>query len=114
MRFVFDLAAFAAIFFILRYRVHFHIEYSPRKRRRMKRRTTDAPLATEAANIPVSAQILADLQSALVNLGAETGEADRMARSAIAQGEASFDALIFRAMQAREPVRNRRNPRRTE
>jgi hypothetical protein len=105
------LASCAILYFVLKYRIHLHVEYSPRKAHRAHRRGVAPSTPSEAPASPVSVQMLADLESALVNLGASKPEARTRAAAAIAQGPGDFDALILRAMQA-GPERTRANPRR--
>jgi hypothetical protein len=99
----------AGLFFascaILYFRVHVHLEYTPRsprsirKHRRLNRQPSPAPAPTHAA-WAAPAQTVRDLESALLNLGATKNEARQRAQAAIAKGgPADFDALILRAMQ---------------
>jgi hypothetical protein len=109
------LASCAILAFVLRYRVHLHVEYTPRPSRKRHRRvhseratirgTKPAAVLTD----PLVESTVRDLESALVNLGATKEEAKARARAAIAEGPGDFDSLILRAMQAGTP--NRRNPR---
>ena len=109
------LASASILFFILKYRVRIYIEHAATARRRTATvkapRSAVSPTPSQAPASLVSAQIVADLESALVNLGATTGEAKTRAAQAIAQGPGDFDALILRAMQAQQltPRRARRN-----
>ena len=110
----------AMLFYIVRYRIHLHVEYKPRKRARrhdggmgdckLKRfEVPDAYASASGQVAPVdsgeAAGVARDLESALVNLGASSKEARERASAAIAQGPGDFDALILRAMQA-GPKRN--------
>ena len=100
-------ASVAILYFVLRYRVHLHLEYRPRTsgRVRMRRnpnpRPVEAPVRSDAA-WTAPAQTVKDLESALENLGATKTEARERARKAISQGQAGFDALLFRAMQGKQ------------
>ena len=102
----FNLALFlstaAMLFFILRYRIHVHIEYTPRHSRR--RGSSSAGISRPprvAGKLPGEecTPVTRDLISALVNLGAKKKEAQERAAAAIAEGPGDFDALILRAMQ---------------
>jgi hypothetical protein len=106
----FNLALFistaAMLFYIVRYRIHLHVEYTPiRSRRHSRRAQASRSIASGVGRVaPVdsgeAAGVAQDLQSALVNLGASSKEARERASAAIAQGPGDFDALILRAMQA--------------
>ena len=115
----FFLSTAAMLFFILRYRIHVHVEYTPIRSRRNPSRVgsrrsnaSDAGRATVAVS-PEVAAVARDLESALTNLGASSKEAQERAAAAIAQGPGDFDALILRAMQAggENPRRTRRRTR---
>lgn len=100
-------ASAAMLFFILRYRIHLHVEYRSRRSLRKLRRAP-APLlvtgkgkAGEVSGEAIPPQALKDLESALRNLGATPKEAHERATAAVAQGAGDFDALILRALQAR-------------
>ena len=117
------LASLGMLFFILRYRVHLHLEYTPRSSKRRHHRIHPERVTirgTKPASVPPAENLSAieqlaargikrDLESALENLGAGTEEAKARAAAAIAQGPGDFDALILRAMQS---TGNRKNPRR--
>ena len=112
------LSTAAMLFFILRYRIHFHVEYTPLRSRRNPRVSSRRSIASEPgrATVAVSPEVAAvarDLESALTNLGASNKEAQERAAAAIAQGPGDFDALILRAMQAggENPRRTRRRTR---
>jgi hypothetical protein len=111
------LANCAMLLFIFKYRVHLHLEYTPRpsKRRHHRVHSERAVIrGTKPSSVPVSPADIAtrrDLESALVNLGATKEEARGRADHAMAEGPGEeFEALILRAMQAGTP--NRRNPSR--
>ena len=106
------LASSTILYFVLKYRVHFHIEYEPRQRSRKNPRCKSPASTPKAPASPAAAQMLADLQSALEHLGAGEKEAERMALAVIAEGPGDFDALILRAMQSRDP--NQRHTRRRQ
>ena len=93
--------ACAILYFVLRYRVHLHIEYTPcgHKCKRHRRRQT-FPSASDAVPSTLF-ELQRDLESALKNLGANKEEARQRAAQALAQGPGDFDALILRAMQTR-------------
>ena len=106
----FNLALFistaAMLFYIVRYRIHLHVEYTPiRSRRHSRRAQASRSLASEVGQVaPVdsgeAAGVARDLESALVNLGATKKEARERTAYAIAAGPApDFDTLILRAMQ---------------
>jgi hypothetical protein len=108
----------AMLFYVVRYRIHLHVEYTPIRSRRHARRAqaSRSPASRVGQVTPfVSGEadgVARDLESALVNLGASSKEARERASAAIAQGPGDFDTLILRAMQAGgDPAR--RNPRRT-
>ena len=112
------LVSVGILIFMLRYRVHLHVEYNPRVSKRHHRVHPERAVirGTKPASVPQNAaEQLAqnatrrDLESALVNLGAGKEEARSRAAEAIAKGPGDFDALILRAMQA--GTGNRRNPR---
>jgi hypothetical protein len=108
----------AMLFYIVRYRIHLHVEYSPLRSRRHARRARFQGPATEPGRVaPVdsgeASGVARDLESALVNLGASKEEARQRTACAIAQGPGDFDALILRAMQAGGEPSARRNPRRS-
>lgn len=90
------IAAAAMLFYMVRYRVHVHIEYTPRpahagRPRRPARRP--APIASGPAP-----ELIEDLTSALVNLGAKPARARAIAeREARAGG--SFEECLRRAVQ---------------
>ena len=94
--------ACAILYFVLRYRVHLHIEYTPcgHKCKRHRRRQT-FPSASERRPVNPFWELQRDLESALKNLGANKEEARQRAAQALAQGPGDFDALILRAMQTR-------------
>ena len=108
-------ASVAILFFVLRYRVHLHLEYAPRTRKNRRMLCADShrgkpireePTPEEARqqtepSWTAPAQMVTDLESALVNLGASKPEARKRATAAMAQGPAGVDALLFRAMQSR-------------
>jgi hypothetical protein len=127
----FNLALFistaAMLFYVMRYRIHLHIEYQPRRNRRTtihgtrRHRFGSCPSIQEPEGAAVDSgeaaaaklKVFQDLQSALVNLGASKAEARERATVAIAQApDADFDALILRAMQSGGSPEARRNPRR--
>ena len=108
------LVSVGILIFILRYRVHLHVEYNPKagrsvRRRRAEREIIRAAVPQNAAEQLAQNATRRDLESALVNLGAGKEEARSRAAEAIAKGPGDFDALILRAMQA--GTGNRRNPR---
>ena len=117
----FNLALFistaAMLFYIVRYRIHLHVEYTPLRSRRHARRRFQAPAMETGRVAPVdsgeASGVARDLESALVNLGASKEEARQRTACAIAQGPGDFDALILRAMQAGGEPSTRRNPRRS-
>ena len=92
----------AMLFYIVRYRIHLHVEYKPRHRRASKASRSIASGVGQVAPVDSgeAAGVARDLESALVNLGASSKEARERAAAAIAQGPGDFDALILRAMQA--------------
>ena len=107
-------ASVAILFFVLRYRVHLHLEYAPRTRKNRRMRAQTATVVSRSGKNPpqearqqtepswtAPTQMVTDLESALVNLGASKPEARKRATAAMAQGPAGFDALLFRAMQSR-------------
>ena len=112
----FNIAIFAAstaiLFFVLKYRVHFQVDYRHSGKRHKIRRPVEPLTPSQAPTSPITAQMMADLESALGNLGASKPEAKSRASQAMAQGPASFDTLIFRAMQANTADSGKRNPRR--
>lgn len=99
------------LFYVIRYRIHLHVEYRPRHNRRQKACDGAAQrhsrfIASKAGRVaPVdsgeASGVARDLESALINLGASSKEAKERTAAAIAQGPArDFDTLILRAMQA--------------
>ena len=108
-------ASVSILYFILRYRVHLHLEYTPRTRKHRRVRAQAATVTGRSGKNPpqqarqqtepswtAPAQTVKDLESALENLGATKTEARERARKAISQGQAGFDALLFRAMQGKQ------------
>lgn len=98
------------LFFVVRYRIHLHVEYRPRQRKHVHKfhRTAEPRLvvpgkgkAGEVSGEAFPPQTLRDLESALRNLGASPKEAHQRATAALAQGPGDFDALMLRALQAR-------------
>ena len=87
------LSTSAMLFYIIRYRIHVHVEYTPRHRR-ARAKAADKNLGGGLSTVA------RDLESALVNLGASRKEAQERTAAALAQGPADFDTLCFRAMQA--------------
>lgn len=88
---------------VIRYRVHLHVEYTPRRRRRspiatarQAQHSAAAPRATAAA--PAVPAVLKDLESALRNLGCGSVEAHCRAIAATALGPADMDTLLWRAI----------------
>jgi hypothetical protein len=102
------------LLFILRYRIHLHVEYTPRPSKKRHHRVHSERAVIRGTKPPSTDPLVEstvrDLESALVNLGATKEESRNRAAAAIAQGPGDFDALILRAMQAGTP--NRRNPSR--
>ena len=96
------LSTSAMLFYIIRYRIHVHVEYTPRHRRaRAKVRLDWSERRAADKNLGGGLSTVArDLESALMNLGASKKEARERTAVAMAQGPADFDTLIFRAMQA--------------
>lgn len=95
----------AMLFYIVRYRIHLHVEYTPLKHKRGRKHSRSTTPPSEpgrvAAENPGGGSAVArDLESALVNLGASRKEAQERTAAALAQGPADFDTLCFRAMQA--------------
>ena len=96
----------AMLFYIVRYRIHVRVEYTPLKgnRRGRKNSRSNPPMETSRVAAGESGEVAPavarDLESALINLGASKKEAQERTAAAIAQGAADFDTLCFRAMQA--------------
>lgn len=100
------LATAGMLYFIVTRNIHVVIE----SRRRPAVKTPRAA-AKRASELESTTPMRADLESALVNLGATKEEARERADAALSQGSGDFDALILRAMQHGEPRRRaRRNP----
>jgi hypothetical protein len=92
------------LFFVLRYRVHLHVEYTPRKRSGRNPHRRPSPrlvVPGKGTDETVSPQVLRDLESALKNLGASPKEAKERVSAAIEQGVGDVDLLLLRALQAR-------------
>lgn len=98
------LSTAAMLFYVVRYRIHVHVEYTPRHRRARAKgsaRFASEPKRAADKNLGGGLSTVArDLESALVNLGASRKEAQERTAAALAQGPADFDTLCFRAMQA--------------
>ena len=99
------LSTAAMLFYVVRYRIHVHVEYTPRHRRARAKgsaRFASEPKRAADKNLGGGLSTVArDLESALMNLGASKKEARQRAAVAMAQGPTQdFDALILRAMQA--------------
>jgi hypothetical protein len=102
------MASCAILFWVVRYRIHLHCEYTPRMRKhRHSRRGSSSPVTSiqgkrtvggNSGEVPPA--VLADLESALQNLGCDKKEAKARAAFAAAQpGPQNFDALLYKAMQ---------------
>lgn len=105
----------AILFFILKYRVHVHVTYTPtssrvtaRKGRRAEEATgTDArtrhgPALPQAMTRPAKdpgSIVWGDITSALVNLGAPKAKAQAAAQKAVRQFPDSFDDQLRAAIQ---------------
>ena len=97
------IAALAALFVLLRFRVHVHVTYQPRKASQSQPVVSRRGSRSRVVEPGGSAirQSEADLVSALVNLGMPKTEAQKTATQAIAQGPGDFDTLLRRALQGR-------------
>jgi hypothetical protein len=102
----------AILFFIVKYRVHVHITYTPSGSRRPtarksgRRAEARADLGPTAKTRPVlfsqtpESIVWGDIASALVNLGASKQQARSAARQALAEHpDASFDIQMTVALQ---------------
>jgi hypothetical protein len=85
------------LYFVIRYRVHIQISYStPARRPRSARKPSrPGPRALEAVAAP---EIVADLASALVNLGAKPAQARKAAARAAGETD-DFTAALLLAIQ---------------
>ena len=96
------LASAAMLFYVIKYRIHLHVEYAKRSGRggRKARQEQSARRSGQQGVASADSPLEKDLISALENLGASKEEARARAAEAVAQGPGDFDALILRAMQA--------------
>jgi hypothetical protein len=99
------------LFYVIRYRIHVTVSYTPRRSRRVSRSIASGVGQVAPVDSGEDAGVTRDLESALINLGASGKEARERASAAIAQGPGDFDALILRAMQAGGEPQHRRSRR---
>jgi len=112
------LATLAMLFYVIRYRIHVHIEYTEARssgshRRNRRASTSSSPVLTASGTgikgqEAVSPALLKDLESALRNLGCSATEAKSRTAYAAQEGPADFDSLLFRAMNTPQDQRKRR------
>lgn len=95
-------ASAAILFYVIRYRIHLHIEYQPRHRSaRPQVRRAFAPAVKKADGpqlAPAPSAITSQLESALRNLGCDRKKAAAVALKAAAQA-GDFDAKLRFALR---------------
>lgn len=113
-------ASTAILFFVLRYRVHVHVTYTPRPSTRSTRSAREAGRRVPEPSRPIKAApvraegqragvanlgggshglpLASDLESALVNLGTKKAIARKAAERAMYHQDADFTAALRRAI----------------